>query len=214
MPSASVYEVAAEQDFFAQTNEQVRQNPEAGEFQQLGSGQVQPVYAIAADQKNQQDDRGRHHQTPNCASPEHPAEEIAYSRQAVNCEAAVLETRHKSRCSQRDQKQDRIVNNNPDGMKARILRQPLHHKMHGVTEHEYQKAEQEQAPSGTQLSAVMKDLAQANGAPASQYARRGIASTVVLYMQSGGCVFRSGRRCLLPAYLPSHAPYSEGLERT
>src|SRR5439155_23759713 len=63
------------------------------------------------------------------------------------------ETRHKSRCSHRDQEQDRVVNNNPDRMKARIVRQgkPLHHKMHGATEHEYQKAEQEQAPSGTQL---------------------------------------------------------------
>src|SRR6266566_9361158 len=72
-------------------------------------------------------------------------------------------------------------------MKARIVRQgqPLHHKMHGVTEHEYKNAEQEQAPSGTQLSAVMKDLAQAHGPPAPQYASRGIACSLVLYTESG-----------------------------
>src|SRR6184192_4021757 len=101
---------------------------------------------------------------------------------------------------------DLIVDNNPDGMKARILRQgqPLHHKMHGIAEHEYQKAKQEHAPSGTQLSAVMKDLAQAHRPPAPQYASRGIACSLVIYTQSGGCVFRSGRRCLPPAYLPSH----------
>src|SRR5437773_7131206 len=78
-------------------------------------------------------------------------------------------------------------------MKARIVRQgqPLHHKMHGVTEHEYQQAKHEQAPSGTQLSAVMKDLTQAHGAPAPQYAGRGTAGSLVIYTQSGGCVFRS-----------------------
>ena len=47
-----IHEISAEQDLFAEANEQVNDDPEACEFRQLGASVIQSVYAITATEKD------------------------------------------------------------------------------------------------------------------------------------------------------------------
>src|SRR5579864_6012033 len=85
-----IHKIAAKQYFFAEPDEQIRKEPQSCEFQKLRPRYIQPVYAVAAAEKNQQDHGRRHQKTPHYARPELAPKKLAQAGNSVNRQGSTL----------------------------------------------------------------------------------------------------------------------------